>query len=184
MIAKKLNSKGIVSPSGGQWGHDAVRLILWREAYVGVVNIPADESKGNISRPTATVRRPSAINKGAKGRCELKMRSPGIVDRATLFDAVQAMKAKPFSHCRNGDEGAPLAGLLYCGCCGRVMYAQSLARKAGQKFPNYICSTYHKGHGCGCCFVPQGAIFRAVTNLVRDKVLHGSLPALEDAVAR
>jgi hypothetical protein len=109
---------------------------------------------------------------------------PAIIDAKT-FAAVQAMQTKhPKPHWRNESEGTPLAGLLYCGRCGRVMYAQSLQRKAGQKFPNYICSTYHKGKGCGYCYVQQDAILRTVANAIREKVIATSMGRLERAVAK
>lgn len=63
------------------------------------------------------------------------------------------------------------------------MYAQSLQRKAGQKSPNYICGTYHKGRGCGYCSVPQSAILRALAESIRKHVLGGSRKALEDAIS-
>ena len=90
----------------------------------------------------------------------------------------------PKPHWRKECEGTPLAGILYCGRCGRVMYAQGLARKAGQKFPNYICSTYHKGRGCGYCFVQQDAILRTVANIIRKNVIQTSLKRLEKAVGK
>ncbi len=92
-------------------------------------------------------------------------------------------KSHPKPHWRENSEGTPLAGLLYCGRCGKVMYGQSLQRKAGQKFPNYICSTYHKGHGCGYCYVQQEAILRTVAKVIKERVLARSMRALECAVA-
>jgi chorismate mutase len=64
------------------------------------------------------------------------------------------------------------------------MYAQSLQRKSGQKFPNYVCSTYHKGHGCGYCSVPQQSILNIIAKVIRDTVLQGSQDRLEAAIAR
>jgi hypothetical protein len=63
------------------------------------------------------------------------------------------------------------------------MYAQSLQRRAGQRFPNYICSTYHKGRGCGYCYVQQEAILATVAKVIKERVLAKSMHALEKAVA-
>src|SRR5262249_30599074 len=71
----------------------------------------------------------------------------------------------------------------HCGSCGRVMYAQSLQTKMGQRYPNYICSTYHKGRGCGYHVIKQATVLRVVADKIREHLLLGSIEALEKAIA-
>lgn len=179
-IARELNREAVVSPSGGNWSHDAVRLVLTREAYLGVVTIGATSQGKYFTTNGGDV---AAVER-KRGRAKpLRMEHchPAMIT-LQQWNAAKAVKAKPFS--RKAGEGAPLAGLVNCACCGRTMYSQSRQKASGQKHPNYICSTYHKGRGCGYCAVPQGALLKAVATLIRDKILLGSRDALEEAVAR
>ena len=183
-IAKKLNKKGTPAPAARNWSHDAVRAILTRETYRGVVSLGGRRQGKYFTTSDDVV---TAVTPGKKIKpraTRTENAHPAIIDSET-FAAVQAMLAKhPKPHWRNESEGTPLAGLLYCGRCGHVMYAQSLARKAGQKFPNYVCSTYHKGKGCGYCSVQQEGILRTVANIVREHVIQKSMDRLERAVAK
>ena len=157
------------------------RIILERETYRGVVTLGAHHPGRYYTAADGEV---TKARRGAgKNPTRITDAHEPLIERET-FDAVQAMRLKPPKpHWRNGQEGAPLAGLLYCGRCGNVMYAQSLQRKSGQKFPNYVCATYHKARGCGYCVVPQEAILTAVANTIREAVLKGSPERLERAVA-
>ena len=182
VIARQLNNEGVPSPSAPRrWSHDAVRVILNREAYCGVVTIGLTQ-QGKYFVVDDDRATPVDGTKRRKPTRAEKAHEP-LIDRET-FDRVQMMRTfAPKPHCRPGSEGAPLAGLLYCGRCGHVMYAQSLQRKSGQKSPNYICGRYHKRGECGYCAVPQQGIHTAVANAIRDTVLMGSRERLEAAIA-
>jgi hypothetical protein len=160
-----------------------VRLILERETYTGVVTLGGRRQGKYFTASDDLVTPVRPGKKQPTTATRVEDAHPAIIDRKT-FDAAQAMrKSHPKPHWRDESEGTPLAGLLYCGRCGKIMYAQSLQRKAGQKSPNYICSTYHKGHGCGYCSVQQEAILRTVAKVIRERVLAKSMRALEKAVA-
>jgi site-specific DNA recombinase len=183
-IANQLNRKNAPSPSGQRWSHDAVRTVLWRETYTGVVTLGGRKQGKYFTASDDAV---TAVTPGRRQETiatRVENAHPAIVDRKT-FAAAQAMrKSHPKPHWRQDSEGTPLAGLLYCGRCGKIMYGQSLQRKAGQKFPNYICSTYHKGRGCGYCYVQQEAVLRAVAKVIREKVIPDSMGALKKAIAK
>lgn len=183
-IAKRINRMGTPAPSGKPWGHDAVRLILEREAYTGVVTLGGRKQGKYFTASDDLVTPVRPGKRLPTNATRVENAHPAIIDRKT-FDAAQAMrKSHPKPHWREDSEGTPLAGLLVCGRCGKIMYAQSLQRRAGQKFPNYICSTYHKGHGCGYCYVQQEAILRTVAKVIRERVLSKSMKALEKAIAK
>jgi DNA invertase Pin-like site-specific DNA recombinase len=183
-IARQMNKRGYPSPSGKKWSHDTVRVLLEREAYTGVVTL-GGRRQGKYF--TASDDQVTAVRPGKKqptNATRVENAHPAMIDRKT-FEAAQVMRrSHPKPHWREDSEGTPLAGLLYCGRCGKIMYGQSLQRRAGQKFPNYICSTYHKGRGCGYCYVQQEAILRTVAKIIRERVLAKSMAALEKAVAK
>jgi site-specific DNA recombinase len=182
-IARALNRQDIISPSGGRWSHDAVRIVLNREAYCGVSTFGGRRQGKYFTMSDGQILRVQRGAKQNKVAIRVENAHPAIVDTQT-WAAAQAVKAgAPKPHCRRGGPGAPLAGLLYCKRCGQVMYAQSLQRKGGQKNPRYVCSTYHKGRGCGYCVVPQDAVLAAVASAIRQHVLQGSPERLEQLIA-
>jgi DNA invertase Pin-like site-specific DNA recombinase len=183
-ISNQLNKLGIKGPSGGKWSHDGVRIILWREAYCGTITLGGRRQGKYFTTDDGEPTPVSAGKRRAVKSIRVENAHPGIIDRKT-FEAVLAARAEYLKpHWRNDSEGAPLAGLLRCGRCGGPMYAQSMQRKAGQKSPNYICGTYKKGHGCGYCSVGQKALLLAVARIIRERVLMGSVEALEAAIAK
>jgi hypothetical protein len=183
-IARQMNKNKAPSPSGKPWSHDTVRLILVRERYIGVITLGGRKQGKYFTASDDVVTPVRPGKKQPTNATRVENAHPAIIDAET-FAAVQAMRrSHPKPHWREDSEGTPLAGMLYCGRCGKVMYAQSLARKAGQKSPNYICSTYHKARGCGYCYVQQGAILRTVAKVIRERVLAKSTGALEKAVAK
>jgi len=181
IIARRMNADCIASPSGGPWSHDAVRVVIKREAYAGVLVLGANpQGKYFMSNDGDLAK----VRSGSRQRTKplrIENAHPPIVSAAT-WEAARAVEAKGF--CKKGGEGSALAGLLYCGRCGGTMYSQSLQRKSGQRHPNYLCSTYHKGKGCGYCAVPQGAMLKAVADIIRKKVLRGSIGRLHKAIER
>ncbi|HEX3999423.1 MAG TPA: recombinase family protein [Pirellulales bacterium] len=183
-IANQLNAKGTPSPSGKKWSHDAVRIVLGRETYLGIVSL-GGRKQGKYFTASDDLVTAVVPGKNQPTRAtRTENAHPAIIDQET-FDAAQAMRrSHPKPHWRKESQGTPLAGLLYCGRCGKVMYGQSLQRKAGQKFPNYICSTYHKGRGCGYCSVQQEAILRTVAQVIRERVVQTSYKDLQKAIAR
>ena len=169
-------------PSGGKWSHDAVRTILGREAYCGVVTLGGRRQGKYFTASNDEVTQVTRGNKEKTVATRFENAHPAIIDPATFRGCQELRQNHPKAHCRAESEGAPLAGLLYCGCCGHMMYAQSLQRKSGQRFPNYVCGTYHKGHGCGYCVVPQDGVLTAVVDKIRERVLLGSEDALVRAI--
>jgi DNA invertase Pin-like site-specific DNA recombinase len=182
-VARALNRQDMVSPSGGKWSHDAVRIVLDREAYCGVSTFGGRRQGKYFTMSDGQILRVQRGEKRNKVAIRVEDAHPGIVDKQTWAAAQAVKRGSPKPHCHRGGPGAPLAGLLFCKRCGRVMYAQSLQRKAGQKTPQYICSTYHKGRGCGYCVVPQDAVLAAVANAIRQHVLQGSPERLEQLIA-
>jgi DNA invertase Pin-like site-specific DNA recombinase len=150
-IAVALNRDGIASPRGKQWSSQAVRHILQRDAYLGCVLI-GKWARGKYARIV-------------QGQQVVPGTHPRIIDDAT-WQGVREMQQERRTKKHNGDgEGSPLAGLLYCGDCGKQLYAQRF-RTMGTA--QYLCSTYHMAGGCHCNRVEQVPILQLVLAKVRE----------------
>jgi len=154
-----------------------VRIICRKEVYRGNLVWPQTH-QGKYYQATK-----EEVTPASKGQeivpTRIEDAFPAIIDQQT-WDRVNSMPKK--AHWKLSNEGPPLGGLLFCGRCGGVMYLQSLQKKGGQRNPNYICSTYHRGQGCGYCSVPQEAILRALADTIRRRILKGSKRSLEKAI--
>ena len=180
-IAKRLNDKGLLAPKGGPWNVPTVRNILTRESYIGTSLLGMDQRAKHYTISGGEICR---VRRGAPKREPMRVENahPAIIDRKT-WDACAAFtmcSIKIKAHARKGSEGAPLASLLFCGRCGSPMYAVCYAGRG----PAYLCSRNHMKGGCGHCKVPQAPALAMVANIIRERVLQGSLEALEAAIAR
>ena len=181
-IAKKLNAKQVPAPRGGIWNVPCVRNILMRETYTGnLVYGVVQRAKhytitaGEVSRvKRGAAKQPPMIIKGAH---------PAIIDAKTwkTCAALTTCSIKFKAHGRKDSEGAPLASLLYCGRCGSAMYAVCYGLAAARLI--YVRAITSKG-GCGHCSVPQAPALRMVATIIRERVLEGSLEALEAAISK
>jgi DNA invertase Pin-like site-specific DNA recombinase len=114
-ICRRLNDRGVSSRKGVTWGDSTVKQILTNPTYIGKVN-----SQKN--------------NDYYEGKHE------GIISE-DLYNAVQELREKNAPKVKK-DQALknPLAGLLYCGCCGRAM----------RRCPNNKGSYVYRciSHGC------------------------------------
>jgi hypothetical protein len=184
-IAVRINKAGHLSPSGGTWSYDSVRIVLGRaEVYSGDL-IYGRRHRGKYITMIDGQPAPQT-GKVRKNHNPIRVDDshPPIISRE-IAAAVIALRTEPPKRRTTGtDGGAPLAGLLFCGRCGKPMYAQSLQRKAGQKSPNYICSSYHQGReNCGYCFIPQKRIHHLIGVLIAD-IIGESKASLRDAIQK
>ena len=114
-IAKYLNDIGLPSRKNSKWGDSSIRQILTNPAYIG--KIQSDKN-----------------NEVYEGKHD------GFIS-VEDFNAVQALREKTRPKVKVDQSlKNPLAGLLYCGCCGRAL------RRCpnGKKTYVYRCIT----HGC------------------------------------
>lgn len=113
-IAKYLNDIGVPSRKGVKWGDSAIRQILLNPTYIGKIN---------------SVRN----NETYEGKHE-------AIISVDDFNAVQVLREKATPKVKNDQSlKNPLAGLLYCGCCGRIMYRAHNHKNSYL----YRCNTYN-----------------------------------------
>jgi DNA invertase Pin-like site-specific DNA recombinase len=182
-IANRLNASGAPTPMPGKpWQMSAVRDLLTRETYLGVWAFgkkPTGKYNWMVNGEVA---------KAEKGRKPVPIRMegnhPAIIDQAT-WDAAQSVRAsKPKPRARGCDGGAALSGLVYCGVCGAVMHARSMAGHPTTTKAVYICSTNMATGGCGYCSFGQKDLLAGILEMIREKVLLESVDELEKWIAK
>jgi site-specific DNA recombinase len=186
VIGLKMKEEGFAAPNGGlNWSADSVRIILGREIYTGTL-IYGRKHRGKYSTMIDGTVAPAKAGQSIINPNPIRIPNthPAIIDRTT-WDIVESMRTDPPKpHATVGNSGAPLSGLLVCGQCGGPMYSQSLQRAAGQKNPNYICSSYMLGKGCGYCFVSQKTIHNLVAAKIREDIVGSSFERLKDRIRK
>ena len=113
-ICKFLNDTGVPSRKGSKWGDTSLRQILTNPSYIGKVN-------------------------SWKNSDYYEGKHEGIIDLET-FNAVQALREKNRPKVKNSQTlKNPLAGVLYCGLCGRAMRRHA----NGKNSYVYTCITHN-----------------------------------------
>jgi len=149
-LARELEAKGYPDPRGKGWTHHNVSNLLRTRAYVGTARWGAMAS----GKYHTAVGDDIVAANGKRGRRRKPEQDIIAVENAhqgiipvDLFNRVQAKlpAKKPHQSKRKADY--PLAGLIYCGHCGKPVYGNCLHAKDRQgdkryKYHHYICSTY------------------------------------------
>lgn len=132
-IARRLNDMGVRTSLGNEWRRASVRSVLRNEMYIG-------RAVWGRFRSVADIRDGQRVKRLAKtGSASVaEDKYPAIIPR-DLFERVQAMFAASRSAAPVNDGKTltnPLAGLLRCSLCGRVMEIRH-----GKVNPIAICRT-------------------------------------------
>ena len=165
-IANVLNDQGVKASRVMLWNKQSIRHILQRDAYRGAVVI-GKHSRAQYHRVTDEP-------------ITLENTHPAIIDADTWYACQKMQQTVRKSYTRGNGEGAPLAGLLYCGRCGAPMYSCRFR----DAWAIYKCSTYHNKGQCGHCAVDQVRTLDVIAAKIRDRVLLGSMDRLEEAIKR
>lgn len=169
-IAKELNGLGIKAKTGGPWTKDSIRDLLKNRHYIGQVFLGYRKAvkelvDGKIEKHLRIQDDDSIII--AEGK------HPAIIDKA-LFDQAQGHF---HPHTRAGlPTKNPLAGILYCSGCGRVMVLhQGVETGKGHR--------YRSRYECVNCAKNKTAFSYDVLATVRDSLQQAELPELEARAA-
>jgi DNA invertase Pin-like site-specific DNA recombinase len=187
----KRKKKGIGKRQPRPWDRRTVLLILMNPAYQGdvVYNVT---SKGKYTQIRGGASTPGPDRQALKNRLRRKSlpaekndpaewlvcanAHPALVDRQT-FAAAQQKRVANFRKRRtlqNDAEPWLLAGLLYCGHCGGIMWGQKIERKGATRdylYRRYVCSTA-KRRGKDHCHqnaVNPEVILGEVVKLIQDR---------------
>lgn len=173
-IAKRLDSMGIPSPSGGKWPACSVRDILSNPTYAGKIRWSFRPTVKLMIHGRRTVTRPVDHNASYLDG----VHTP-IVDEVTWARAQQIMKSRSHAPVPKSTQiQNPLAGLIYCSKCGRSMLRlQPTHGRASLRCPN---------KDCDCVSSPLDEVEAAVLHalevwLAEYKVKLARLPAAQQA---
>lgn len=132
-IAEKLNEMGVPAPLGGLWSRDTVHSMLRNDHYAGYVvynRVKSTQVLENGEIVKMRLQQPEEEVVIAEGK------QKAIIDRET-WETAKAMVARHPRVNSKRNLKNPLAGILVCGKCGRVMkygiYAKTL--------PRYTCKS-------------------------------------------
>ena len=149
-IEQAINAMGFHGRRGSRFNRNTIRTILDNPVYIGKirwdqtstvkVGIGADRRKKVIYNPSDKVR----IIDG---------RHPAIIDQ-TLWDTVQARRKSRYFYVDNKHVASPLAGLVHCSKCGRLMNMQG----KNKGVPYLLCPTKGCSAGAKFEFVEQSLL--------------------------
>jgi DNA invertase Pin-like site-specific DNA recombinase len=114
-IADHLDALGVPAPSGGKWSPETLPRFLRNEHYIGKVVWNKRAEVRHIEDGEVVVSRPIA-----EEYLVYEGKHPAIIDQE-LWDAVQEIRGKIPPNPKAHNFVNPLAGLLFCKKCNRVM---------------------------------------------------------------
>lgn len=134
-IARKLGEMGIKTPTGkDHWMEGSVRKILSNEHYLGLIVFNRVKAVTFIEYGEKIKRH---IVQDDNDIIRAKGKHTAIIDEETFAAARELITPKPKNQAAL-ELKSVVAGLLYCGKCGRLMVRGG---GAGNKSPRYICKT-------------------------------------------
>ena len=142
-IARTLNEAGIRTRHGGTWTSSRISAILSNPVYKGMVRYGYRRARVVSRDGLRFVRKVTTSAEGeyvlAKGRHE------PLVDEETWGKAQGAFVSSPVPNDMTLKN--PLAGLIFCGKCGRAMIRQVVTNKEKKRYPR-LRHVYD--NGCRC----------------------------------
>ena len=130
-IANRLNAQRILSPRGKRWWYSIVGYILANPFYAGQVSFGV--TKRTRQRLEGTVKRVQSKPVTATGK------HIPVWDEKTHQRILAEIDRRGQAH--PGIKTRQLSRLLYCGKCGKMLWAQK--DPAGER---WRCSSFEKGH--------------------------------------
>lgn len=127
-----LNSLGIPAPRGGAWDSSAVSQVVKNPVHIGMVRTGYRKQVSAIVNGVKVVSHPKHPDATV-----VPARWDGVIPKDVYDQAVARLKQRtaPYVFARKN----PLAGLVYCGACGKIM--QRNARHGIMKADVLLCTT-------------------------------------------
>lgn len=155
-IAKRLCEQGILPMHGKKWCHSVVMGILGNIHYTGNLMLQKTFTNNHIEKLTK-------INRGELPMYFVENTHEAIIPMAVFERVTEIRKErnKRFVKCENNGamQGYTMAGMLYCGNCGRVY------KHRKTKYNQYwMCSNYNE-YGRAACpsrQIPEALLFEAL----------------------
>ncbi|SDI17668.1 Site-specific DNA recombinase [Alteribacillus persepolensis] len=139
-ISNRLNNMGVTSYRGQQWGPSVVRAIIKNAVYAGRIQWKRKDIKKSTTpgKKKDSKTRPKEEWIDVKGKHE-PLVSPDLFAKAQ--DILESRYHVPYNI--GSKVTNPLAGLIYCGFCGKSMVRRPYT-------DNKVFIICHNGKNCGC----------------------------------
>ena len=162
-ICDKLNAMGIPSSTGMEWHVNTLPRIFVNEHYLGKVVWNRRASVKKVVDGDIIVSRPVA-----EEYLVYEGKHPAIIDQE-LWDAVQEKRSKIPPNKKATHFHNPLAGLLYCQKCNRVMTRRTYRNPDGEeRCPPRIACTYQRH--CGSASATMDDVVAEVKQMLREAI--------------
>ena len=149
VIAKELNTEGVMTVAGGKWHSSTVLNIVKNEKYKGDAKLQKTYSKDHLSKK-------KCVNHGEVDSYYIENNHPPIVSKK-IWDEAQrqiALRAKAkgnVGETKNKYQNRyPLTGMLLCSRCGAPLRRRIWNSKYSCKKIVWQCSTYIKNGKNAC----------------------------------
>lgn len=144
-IAKSINSRGIKTSRGADWGRSSFHSLITNERYRGIYIYGDVRIEGGI---------------------------PRIVSDELFFKVQEVLKMKKNAQGRHRVFGDYLlTGKLFCGKCKAAMTGYSGTGKLGKLYHYYVCQKRRTEHTCDKENVRRDDIEYAVAKVIQDYAL-------------
>lgn len=165
-VQKELLARGIPSPTGKKiWPVGTIWKILHNETYTGeFISMKLKNQTTGLHTRKVTERPETDW---------IRIPVPAIIDRKTLQWAELQLQRNKHLRKHAGTYPFLLAGIIYCGVCGRRMITHYCVFRDGVRKPYYICAAHRyanlKNAGVKC---PSRSLpAQAIDNDVWDKLI-------------
>jgi len=158
-IEQAINAMGFHGRRGSRFNRNTVRLILDNPVYIGKVRWDKTSTVKSGIGPDRTKK---VIYNTADKIQIIDGHHPPIIDQA-LWDAVQARRRSRYFYVDNKHVASPLAGMVHCSKCGRLMNMQG----KNKGVPYLLCPTKGCSAGAKFSFVEE-AVLKQMQDMVKD----------------
>jgi DNA invertase Pin-like site-specific DNA recombinase len=162
-ICDKLDAMGVPGPAGGRWSPDSIPRILNNEHYIGKVIWNKRPEVRTIRDGEVIVSRPRAEN-----YLIFDGKHPAILPM-DLWEAVQEKVGKIPRNTKARNFENPLAGLLYCRSCNKIMTRRTyrLADGTDRCAPRVACTDQRH---CGTASSTLDDVLAEVVKTLREVI--------------
>ena len=158
-IEQAVNAMGFHGRRGSRFNRNTVRLILDNPVYIGKIRW----DKTNVVKTGIGPDRKKKVVYNAPDRWKIiDGHHPAIISQE-LWDAVQARRKSRYFYVDNKHVASPLAGMVHCSKCGRLMNLQG----KNKGVPYLLCPTKGCSAGAKFAFVEQ-AVLRQLEEMAGD----------------
>lgn len=164
-IEQAINAMGFHGRRGSRFNRNTVRLILDNPVYIGKIRW---DKTSTIKSGIGPDRTKKVIYNTADKIQIIDGHHPPIIDQA-LWDTVQARRKSRYFYVDNKHVASPLAGMVHCSKCGRLMNMQG----KNKGVPYLLCPTKGCSAGAKFSFVEQ-AVLRQMQDMVKDLELEAA----------